>query len=334
LFKQDKTSNSLKEKLIPLSNLIAGDLYIKLSTDYDLDYEDFFSAAILSCLNCLKRRDPEDFVNHKAFYSYIKSSSWFDARNIILTERGALKKESNIIDSGLGEENFFNEFEESESVITVDIRDTDDFILNKDRITKTYLHLTKIYPWKEMVCLRRFYFDFLSEKDRDPQFKCLHAEYSEDLEYPIIRIKELDKVSKVIFKMSLMHNMNEDFSLKKFPVTSRGEKEFFDKFFLVLACLDRYPFLTEMLAVLGTDKFFDFLKIFGGLSVNIPKISEVKRVSDEVDTYVSFLGSDTVQEITAVKGEGISGTTLSSITAIKSKVDYKLNSILRDAYTK
>ena len=323
-FCKDKTSEALKVKLIPLCNLIAGDLYVKIPAPYDNDYEEYFSAAVAAVLNCLRRRDPKDFVNQKAFYGYLKSSSWFDTRNLILTDRNSSTQET-------GDNNFDLNTFFTDTKLT-DIRDTFDFKFVTPSIFKTYLTLTSIYSWAERVCLRRFYFDFIAEKDRAESYSPAYSEYCEGLNIPITRVKELDKISRIIFKIALMHNMNEDFSIKKFPNAKHKDKDYFDKFFLVLACLDRYPYLVELLSVLGTDKFFEILNIFGGVSINIPKISEIKRVDKEVEIYLKFTGLDQTEDIKA-KAMNESGVTLGAVTAAKSKINTKLNSILKDAFT-
>lgn len=320
----DKTTNKFKELIIPFCNFIAGDLYVKISASYHIDYQEYFSAATAAVYNCLNRRNASDFNSPNAFYVYMKRSSWFDARNLILSER---KDSANLTPLSS------DDTEEDTESPPSDVRDTLNFHLQERHITKVYMRLTELYPWSEKVALRRFYYDFLAGKDRKTaKYSPEYSELSEQLNVTIIRVKELEKISKIIFKISLMHNMNDDFSIKKFPKIRTKEKEYFDKFFLVLACMDRYPYLMELLSVLGTDKFFEILKIFGGVSVNIPRVSDLRKVDTEVTTYVDFLGKMKPEEIKDQIKNG-KRTTLGFVNSSASKIQLKLDTIFTDAYT-
>lgn len=325
-FNIDKNSDKFKTKIIPLCNFIAGDLYNKISAPYHIDYQEYFSAATVAVYNCLKRRNPEDFNSPNAFYTYMKTSSWFDARNLLLSDRKASTRESSEIN--------FDETEEYTQSVPVDIRDSLDFNLKKKAITNMYLRLTEMYSWSEKVALRRMFYDFLAGKDREEEkYTPDYSELTEELEIPVQRVKELEKTSKIIFKISLMHNMNEDFSIKKSHKIRKDDSEYYDKFFLVLSCMDRYPYLMELLTVFGTEKFFDLLKIFGGISVNIPKISDLRKVDVEVSTYIDFLGKESPEEIKKAISEG-RRTTLGFVNGTSSKISAKLDTLLKDAYTK
>lgn len=329
-FNIDKNSEKFKVKIIPLCNFIAHDLFVKISTPYYDDYQEYFSASVAAVYNCLKRRNPEDFNSPNAFYVYMKTSSWFDARNLLLQDRKNSTRETAEMDFDESQETVHGNTNEN---VPVDIRDTLDFDMNKDSITRMYLRLTELYGWADKVVLRRLYFDFLNEKDRGVEkYTPDYSEFTDTLDLTLARVKELDKTSRIIFKIALMHNMNDDFSIKKSHKIRKNGEEYYDKFFLVLACMDKYPYLMELLTVLGTEKFFELLKVFGGISVNIPKISDLRRVDSEVSNYIEFLDKSTPEEIKKAIADG-SRTTLGFVNGTSSKINAKLDTILKDAYT-
>ena len=106
-FKVDKKSNKFRELIIPFCNFIAGDLYSRISAPYHTEYQEYFSAATVAVYNCLNRRNPQDFDSPNAFYTYMKTSSWFDARNLLLSDRKSSTKE--LLDVDLDETELYIE---------------------------------------------------------------------------------------------------------------------------------------------------------------------------------------------------------------------------------
>jgi len=324
LFKADPDSEEFKVELLPFCNYITKDLYQKYPANTDNNYEEFFLDVVNVTLKCIKRRTPDMFENAKAFFVYLKKSVWLDARNLILNSRIKDSYSSDSIsDAYLGY---------SERV-PVDIRDTLNFELKIKNIKGVYWMFTKLYTPEEKKFLRSLFTKFQEGYDRDNKGKLIsdYDEVNRETGILLNRLKILEKISKIIFKLSIMHFLNEDFSIKKFPLKKVENKEYFDKFFLILCSLDRYPYLMEMYSILGTEKFMEFIQVFGGTSLNIPRVSDIKKANQEVSSYIEFLDipEEELKEISKKRKD----VTLGQINATNLKITQKLKKILDDAYT-
>lgn len=324
-FKKDPDSEEFKKELLPFCNYITKDLYRRYPANSENNYEEFFLDTVSVTLKCIKRRTPDRFENANSFFGYLKKSVWLDARNLILSNR--------IKDSyspGEVSESYLV-FEES---IPTDIRDTLNYQLKIKAIRKIYFTFTRLYEPVEREFLRGLLSKFEEEYDRVNKGNLIsnYNEINKETGILINRIKILEKISRIIFKISIMHSLNEDFSIKKFPIKRLENKEFFDKFFLVLCYLDRYPYLMEMYSILGSDKFLEFLQIFGGISLNIPKISDVKKANIEVDSYLEYFESSEEDIKDIISDWKKKDITLGKINSINSKVSQKIKKVLTDGY--
>ncbi|QQO97220.1 hypothetical protein Molly5_124 [Maribacter phage Molly_5] len=310
----DSGSEEFKLMLIPFCNLIATNLLRRFPQTI-ITKDELFSEAFYRAVRATTRKDSADFENASAFYSWLR----------ITLDRGTAP----LITYGDKVYDPSNNEDAPEVTKELDLRMSNEFEYNKEKIVKFFNKSVLLYSDNEKKLLLFLLKKYLEWEDLD--------EITDDFikSHFHINVREIyiyRNLFFIIFKISCLMFLKEDFKLNTTPFRKIDNKIIVDKFFLMLVHMEKYPYLSQLYNILG-DNFTDFVTIFGGCTVAIPSLEEITIANEDLDIYTEFLNSDRsdvhIKEV-AVKFN----KKMTDVRYILDLLDTKVERFYKDSYKK
>lgn len=316
LYTEDCTSEKFKEHLIPLCNMITK-RFIRHYPNMSDEEANLFSECFYRALYSIGRKSVSDFENAKSFYT------WMDV-TLYRSLQSTFKLDNLVVDA--------DEYDEPEVVADDhDIRNNISFKIKYKDIVRVYNSLLIFYSPDEAGLLKYYLKRFNEDRSNElPDMPFLYIETTFNIKKA--KLSYYEKLHFVLFKMSTMFVLNENFNFGSKIIKKEESSLLYDNFFFILAALEKYPYLIELYTVLGS-RFLDVVKIFGGCTVTIPTVEEIEFAEKSVSVYVDCMRVENNLDNYKIISEK-HNMSVTDIRYNNNLLDTKLKKVLSDSFVK